>query len=87
MTTLATSIDDTIYHIQEDSFVSGNLLIADGCVLKTSDGTVTSTIACGPHWEPGYAEGVGVQARFNKILSFVQISSHPVVLVDRANRC
>ena len=78
MTTLATSIDDTVYHIQEDSFVPGNLLIADGCVLKTSDGTVTSTIASGP----GYAEGVGVRAWFNKILSFVQISSHQVVLVD-----
>ena len=87
MTTLATSIDDTVYHIQEDSFVPGNLLIADGCVLKTSDGTVTSTIAGGPHWEPGYAEGVGVQARFNKVLSFVQISSHQVVLVDSTNRC
>ena len=75
-----------MYHIAEDEFVPGNLLFADGHALKTTDGTTTSLIV-GSSKSSGYLEDVGSKARFNEILSFLQVSSSLIVLADYGNRC
>ena len=70
----------------EDEFVPGNLLFADGSALKTTDGTTTSLIA-GMSRSTGYIEGVSANARFNTILSFIQLSRSHVILTDAENHC
>ena len=73
-------------HIAEDEFVPGNLLFADGSALKTTDGTTTSLIT-GSSTSYGYIDGVGANAKFNHILSFVLLSRSNVILADYHNHC
>ena len=75
-----------VYHIAEDEFVPGNLLFADQHALETTDGTTTSLIA-GSSISAGYLEDVGSNARFNEILSFIQLSRTLIVLADIDNYC
>ena len=75
-----------MHQIAEDEFVPGNLLFADRHALKTSDGTTTSLIA-GSAISAGYLEDVGSNARFDVILSFLQLSRSLIVLADHFNHC
>ena len=54
--------------------------------MKTTDGSSASLIA-GSAIEFGYVEGVGSQARFNKIISFLQLSPNQVLIADQHNHC
>ena len=54
--------------------------------MKTTDGSSASLIA-GSAIEHGYVEGVDSQARFNKIISFLQLSINQVLIADRKNYC
>ena len=62
-----------VYHLERDLYIPGNILFIDGYAMKTTDGSSTSLIA-GSVTQRGYVEGVGSQARFYFILSFLQIS-------------
>ena len=73
-------------HIAEDEYVPGNQLFADGSALKTTDGTTTSLIT-GSSTSYGYIDGVGANAKFNHILSFVLLSRSNVILADYHNHC
>ena len=75
-----------MYDLAEDEFVPGNLLFADGQALKTTDGTTTSLIA-GSSGLRGYSDGVGSNARFSSILSFIQLLRSQIVLADYVNHC
>ena len=75
-----------VYHIEQDEFIPGNLLYADSDALKTTDGKTSSTIV-GDVLAQGYNEGVGVNARFIYICSFVQIMKDKVMVVDHGNNC
>ena len=66
--------------------VSGNILFSDQHAMKTTDGTSTSLIA-GSTNQSGYVEGVGSQARFYRIISFLQLSINQVLIADRYNYC
>ena len=70
----------------EDEFVPGNLLFVDQNALRTTDGTTTSPIA-GLSESAGYIEGVGANARFSYIRSFIQLSRSHVILTDYGNHC
>ena len=75
-----------MFHLAEDEFVPGNLLFANSNALKTTDGTTSSLIA-GASRSDGYTEGVGAAARFDTIVSFVQLSISYVILTDHHNHC
>ena len=75
-----------MFHIAEDEFVPGNLLFVERHTIKTTDGTTTSLIA-GSSTSYGYLEDVGANARFDDILSFVQLSKARVILTDSDNHC
>ena len=70
----------------EDEFVPGNLLFSDRYALKTTGGLTTSIIA-GSATSSGYVEGVGSDARFTSIVSFVQLSATHVIEADESNHC
>ena len=75
-----------MFHIAEDEYVPGNLLFVERHTIKTTDGTTTSLIA-GSSTSYGYLEDVGANARFDDILSFVQLSKARVILTDSDNHC
>ena len=85
MTTYITT-ESYVFHIAEDEFVPGNLLFADGHALKTTDGSTTSLIA-GSSISAAYLEDVGSNARFDRIFSFLQLSSSLLVLADYGYHC
>ena len=63
----------TVVHLQRDLYIPGNILFSDSSAMKTTDRSSTSLIA-GSTNQSGYVEGVGSQARFYYILSFLQLS-------------
>ena len=71
----------SVYHIEPDDHIRGNILFSDKCSLKTTDGIVTTTIV-GDALKCDYVEGVGTEARFSAILGFLQISKTQVVVAD-----
>ena len=62
------------------------VIFTDWCALMTSDGTTTHVLA-GNSTLQGYREGIGGEARFDKITGFAQISEKRVVLADYHNDC
>ena len=54
--------------------------------MKTTDGSSTSLIA-GSTNQSGYVEGVGSNATFNYIPSFLQLSATHVLIADQVNHC
>lgn len=79
-------VPHTVYHIEADLSIPGNLLYSDRHALRTTDGNITTTIA-GSESESGYLEGIGSAARFNYVTGFAQISTYLMVLVDNGNNC
>ena len=67
--------ENYVYHLDRDLYIPGNILFIDGEALKTTDGSSTSLIA-GSVTQYDYVEGVGSQARFNFIFSFLQLSTN-----------
>ena len=75
-----------VYHIESDKFQSGNLLFTDWSALKTTDGNSTTVIA-GNASQPAYREGIGENARFTFIKSFVQTTDNETILSDTGIAC
>lgn len=78
--------DRDVYAMAEDNFKSGNILFSDRHSLKSTDGSTTSLIVGSASFS-GYAGGVGIQARFDFISSFVQLTPTDVLVVDFGNHC
>ena len=75
-----------VSHIENDLYLPGNLLFADGGALKTSLYGETWTVA-GFFAHDGYVEGVWQAARFSWITGFIQLSASKVLVVDKWNHC
>ena len=85
VTTFVTT-ESLVYYLERDKFVPGNIIFSDYNALKTTDGNDTYNIA-GKATQSGYVEGVGIVARFNYILSFLQVSTNRVLITDYHNHC
>ena len=75
-----------VYHLQKDLYIPGNILFSDRYAIKTTDGSSTSRIA-GSATQNGHVQGVGSQARFSFIPSFLQLSTNQVLIADLNNHC
>ena len=85
VTTFVTT-ESSVYHLERDDFVPGNIIYSDYNALKTTDGNDTYNIA-GIATQRGYVEGVGTVARFCYISSFLQLSTDRVLITDFLNHC
>ena len=70
-----------VYYLERDLYMPGNILFSDAHALETTNGSSTSLIA-GSATRYGYVEGVGTQARFNYIRSFLQLLKNQVLIAD-----
>ena len=86
MTTFLHTEVNYVFHLERDLSIPGNILFSDGSAMKTTDFSSTSLIA-GSATQYGYVEGVGSQARFNFILSFLQLSTNQALIADNRNHC
>lgn len=75
-----------VYVIKEDLFLQGNLIIASGHSLQTTDGNTTTLIAGSPA-DRDYVEGVGDTARFDHIKGIIHLTNDIVLVVDSLNDC
>ena len=75
-----------VNHLERDLYIPGNILFSDGSAMKTTDGSSTSLIA-GSASQYDYREGVGSQAIFSFILSFLQLSTKQALIADHDNHC
>lgn len=75
-----------VNYMELDEYIPGNLLFVDSDSIKTTDGTTTSIIV-GNVLHQSYKEGVGSDALFNKIFSFVQLTIDTLIIVDSGNNC
>lgn len=74
-----------IWHMEPDLYEEEpNLLYSWGSSLRTTNDfqTVVGSIDSN-----GYQEGAGVDAKFNEIVSFLQVSKTQIIAVDRSNHC
>ena len=69
-----------------DRYIQGFVAYTAEHALMTGNGTTTHVIA-GNSAQIGYKEGVGADARFNRVLSFAQISEKLVIVADLRNHC
>ena len=72
--------------MEMDQIRPGYIIFTNWCALMTSDGTTTHVLA-GNLTHQGYREGIGGEARFDKITEFAQISKKRVVLADYHDDC
>ena len=77
---------DIVYHMEFDRYIQGFVAYTAEHALMTGNGTTTHVIA-GNSAQIGYKEGVGADARFNRVLSFAQISEKLVIVADLRNHC
>ena len=77
---------DHVSHIQEDLFVPGNILFSTTRSLKTTNGRITDHIV-GHKTRQFYQEGIGENAGFRIIESFLQLNRTTVLVVDRLTNC
>jgi hypothetical protein len=80
------SAESNVLHIEVDVTHSNQLVFSDDHSLKITDGNVTSKLV-GSATSPGYVEGVGDAARFNRITGFLQINVTDILVVDAENHC
>ena len=67
--------ESIVYHLERDLYTPGNILFSDRYAMKTTDGSSTT--------QAGYVEGVGSQAIFRLIPSFLQFSTNQVLMQIR----
>ena len=77
---------DHVSHMQEDLFVPGNILFSTTRSLKTTNGRITDHIV-GHKTRQFYQEGIGKNAGFRIIESFLQLNRTTVLVVDRLTNC
>lgn len=75
-----------VFHIEEDLLDSNTLLFTDGSSLKSTNGSMTTTLV-GEAGKLDYKEGNGTDAEFYFITDFVQWNATTIVLVDINNHC
>lgn len=80
---------DTPFHIEADKYVSGNILFSDLQALVTSNGRNQSAVVSQYIRWPflPYKEGVGANATFSSITSFVQPNEKQVLAADSNHGC
>lgn len=76
----------SVYHLLKDEQISGNVLYSTSTSLSTTDGYTTSMIV-GSATTFGYKEGMGENARFRSVSTFIQHTSTTLLLVDSGNHC
>ena len=85
MTTFLKTEND-VFHIDRDLYIPGHIFFLEGGAMKTTDESSTSLMA-GSATHYAYVEGVGSQARFYIILSFLQLSTNQVFIAETFNHC
>lgn len=74
-------------YMESDRFITGNILFSSGTSLWTTDG-LSMWLIVGGRRGTAYAEGVGVDAAFNRcICGFHQLNETHVILADIFNHC
>lgn len=84
------SVDSPVLHMEMDRFKPGSLLYSDfSSTLKTTDGKDVEIIVGSdvPRYSQGYAEGVGMNAKFGFIYGFHQVNDSLVLAADSSNFC
>lgn len=76
---------ESVFHLEEDLYIKGNILFSGYYSIRTTDGRVHSLVAGGT--SRGYNEGIGSAARFYGLYGFIQIRSTHVILADNSNHC
>ena len=81
-------IEYYVFHLDEDKANPSNLLISDGCSIK-SIGPKGNELITGKATVLGYQEGALKLARYGYITSFYQLPNSPqeLVIVDYENHC
>lgn len=74
-----------VYNIQEDLLNSNHLLFSDAFGIQMFNGSAVSSLV--GNSTTGYAEGVGEDARFRHIHSFVQWNTSTIFVPDYNNDC
>lgn len=84
-----TAAENYVWHLEPDLLILGNIALADGYSLKTTNGTTTNVIAgsATEKAESGNYNGFGSSARFNMITSFVQLNASAIIVVDSEYNC
>lgn len=79
--------DLKVHAIQEDQYITGNILAAVGSAVYTMDEFGTFTLLAGSPGEPGYRTGWHTTARFNETAGIAQISNNELIVADKNNQC
>lgn len=79
-------------HLEADSYRVGNIIYSQMSAILTTDGSSTSLVAGSGGLDMsresfGYLNGIGGDAKFDRILCFIQLSPEQVILVDYVNGC
>ena len=82
-----TDEDDRIQHMAPDPQTAGNIIFADSHAFFTTDGEIVTLIAGSLYTQSGFQEGSGIDARFEKIKSFVTVNDSMIITADAGNRC
>lgn len=84
-----TDADRDVWHIEQDLFIPGNILFADGHALKTTDGVNTSIIAdsVSKHASYDHINGIEHSPDFTSITAFLQFDKTKVIIVDNKYNC
>ena len=77
---------DHVSHMQEDLFVPGNILFSTTRSMKTTNGKITDHIV-GHKTRQFYQEGIGENAGFVNILSFLQLNHTTMLVLDMPKNC
>ena len=72
--------------MEPDSYQPGNIIYADKCSLKTTDG-VTAAIIAGHPTQSGYKDADGENSRFGLITGFIGITAKILIAADYYNHC
>ena len=72
--------------MEPDSYQPGNIIYADKCSLKTTDG-VTAAIIAGHPTQSGYKDADRENSRFGLITGFIGITAKILIAADYYNHC
>jgi len=76
----------TVYGMEKDEYIPGNVVFIDGYSLRTTNGISVSTIAGSPT-SSGYSTSSGTSGRFNYLFGFYQKNRIHVIVADYYNSC
>jgi len=76
----------TVYYMEKDEYIPGNVLFIDRYSLRTTNGISVSTIAGSPT-SNGYSTSSGTSGRFSSLYGFYQKNRTHVIVADCGNGC